>query len=263
MKYTKQEERKLARLRSEIEQARGKLKEINNRRKKVLSKGGVALRKFRATRCRIIKALNKQERVLEKKQQSMIRPINKQRLLIRDKMWAFDHAIRRLKQQANTRAYKAREAARLAKQTAPLSAKELALVVARLKSKGRPIKDGKTIVFKRVSRNFKTRVGTPTETTYRIGSTVKVKNWNPRQQECGGGKLHACYNPNDCVLFVHTYYSDKFIAIEVALKDMYAWPDQKGKYGQPAKNKIAFRKGKVLYCVNRYRIKCSPNMNVG
>ena len=108
-----------------------------------------------------------------------------------------------------------------------------------LKSEFVPVNDGKVILYKRVSKDFKTQEGTPNETVWTIGKTLTVKNWNPGREECGPGKFHACSRPYFCDEF-RDEDGDRYIAIEVAIKDLKAWrsPD--------CPHKIAFRKGKVL-----------------
>ena len=105
---------------------------------------------------------------------------------------------------------------------------------------------GKVILFKRVSSDFKTQEKTANETLWTIGATLTHPNWEPALQECGGGKFHACHNPKACDRYRQTE-GDKYIAIEVAVKDLYAWP-KKPEHA----NKIAFRKGKVLHEVNAF-----------
>src|SRR3990167_3432669 len=97
----------------------------------------------------------------------------------------------------------------------------------------------KVVLFKKVSENFLTQEGNPAETKWLIGSVVKHPNWDPKRDECGHGKFHACSRPFFCDEF-RDENNDKYIAIEIAKKDLYAWPDQEYPH------KIAFRKGLVL-----------------
>lgn len=107
------------------------------------------------------------------------------------------------------------------------------------------IEDGATIVlYKRVSKDFKTQEREPWETTWTAGAKLEHPKWSPSRGECGEGKFHACSRPYFCDEF-RTVQGDRYIAIEVAKADLYAWPN-------PAyPHKIAFRAGKVLHEVNR------------
>ena len=106
-------------------------------------------------------------------------------------------------------------------------------------------KTKKIIVYKRVSKDFKTQEGSEKETLYEIGKTITHPNWSPRDNECGEGKFHACSRPFFADQF-RDGKDDRYIAIEVGLKDLYEWKDNP-KYP----HKIAFRKGKVLYECDR------------
>jgi hypothetical protein len=108
-----------------------------------------------------------------------------------------------------------------------------------LDAHGVELKD-KIIVYKRVSKELKTQEGTNNETTWKVGKKLEVPNWNPTGQECGEGKFHACTTTYFCDEF-RSLKDDRYIAIEVAKEDLYAWP----KPAYP--HKIAFKKGKVLY----------------
>ena len=99
---------------------------------------------------------------------------------------------------------------------------------------------GKVILFKRVSQKFQTQEGTKNETIWTPGATLTVPNWNPTSSECGEGKFHGCARPGPCSQF-RNLSTDRFVAIEVELKDLHAW--EGGDYP----HKIAFRSGKVLY----------------
>ena len=105
-------------------------------------------------------------------------------------------------------------------------------------------KTSKVILFKRVSKDFLTREGTPNETKWAIGSTVTHPAWNPDKEECGAGKYHACSRPYFCDEFRNNI-GDKYIAIEIKLKDLYEWKNPTYPY------KIGFREGKVLYEVDQ------------
>src|SRR3990167_2613167 len=112
------------------------------------------------------------------------------------------------------------------------------------KKEGIDVKSEKAIVFKRVSKDFKTQEGTKNQTIWNIGAVVEHIKWEPRQNECGEGKYHACSRPYFCDEF-RSEKGDKYIAVELAIKDTYAWPNAEFPH------KIAFRKGKILYEVNR------------
>lgn len=98
-------------------------------------------------------------------------------------------------------------------------------------------------VYKRVSKDFKTQEGTPNETTWEIGSVVTHEAWNPKSSECGEGKFHACGAPYFCDEFRNNP-DDRYIAVEVNKKDLYAWPNPTFPH------KIAFRQGTVLHECN-------------
>ena len=114
-----------------------------------------------------------------------------------------------------------------------------------LKRDGVEVKDNKVILYKRVSKDFKTQENTKNETIWKIGETLEVNNWNPKENECGEGKFHACSKPYFCDEF-RSNRDDKYIAIEIDKKDLYEW--KKPEYP----HKIAFRKGKVLMEVNKF-----------
>ncbi|MFA5234142.1 MAG: hypothetical protein WC390_07065, partial [Sulfurimonas sp.] len=106
-------------------------------------------------------------------------------------------------------------------------------------------KNGKVILFKRVSVDFKTQEKEKNETLWNIGSIVTHAAWNPTEQECGDGKFHACSRPYFCDEF-RNKKDDKYIAIEVLIKDTYEWKSPTYTH------KIAFRKCKVLYVCDKY-----------
>ena len=107
-------------------------------------------------------------------------------------------------------------------------------------------KSKKVIFYKKVSKDFKTQENTKNKTVWEIGSIVEHPNWNPKESECGEGKFHACSRPYFCDEF-RNELEDKYIAVEIDRKDLYEWKD---KPSYPYK--IGFRKGKVLYEVNKY-----------
>lgn len=69
--------------------------------------------------------------------------------------------------------------------------------------------------------------------------------WSPKDQECGAGKFHACATPYFCDQF-RSERGDRYIAIEIAVKDLYAWD------GGDYPHKVAFRAGTVLFECDRY-----------
>jgi hypothetical protein len=113
------------------------------------------------------------------------------------------------------------------------------------------IKKEKTIiVYKRVSSTFKTQENTPNETTWDVAKVLTHTNWQPKENECGEGKFHAVSRPYFADEF-RDKEGDKYIAIEVAVKDTYSWPNPKFPH------KIAFKKGKVLYECDKFGEKIS------
>jgi len=100
-------------------------------------------------------------------------------------------------------------------------------------------------LYKRVSKDFKTQEETRNETLWEIGTTPLVPNWNPKDNECGEGKFHACSRAYFCDEF-RSLEDDRYIAVKINIKDLYAWPNPDYPY------KIAFRSGKVVYECDRY-----------
>jgi hypothetical protein len=105
-------------------------------------------------------------------------------------------------------------------------------------------KADRVILFKRVSADFKTQEGTTNETLWAVGSTVTHPAWSPKDQECGPGKFHAVSRPYFADAYRDTR-GDRYIAIRIAVKDLYAWPSPSHEH------KIAFREGVVLHECNR------------
>ena len=97
------------------------------------------------------------------------------------------------------------------------------------------------ILYKKVSKDFKTQENTINEILWKIGSVVEHPYWNPKKEECGKGKFHACSRAFFCDQF-RNENGDKYIAIEIDLKDIYVWEDN-----PEYQHKVAFKKGKVLY----------------
>ena len=102
------------------------------------------------------------------------------------------------------------------------------------------------ILYKRVSKDFKTREGTADETLWVIGTKVTHPKWTPDSNECGAGKFHACPMPYFADEF-RSEKGDKYIALEVALTDTHEWTDN-----PQYPHKIAFREGTVLYECDRF-----------
>jgi hypothetical protein len=113
-----------------------------------------------------------------------------------------------------------------------------------LDREGVVVTDEKVILYKRVSHDLKTQENSPNETLWGIGKTLEHSSWKPTENECGKGKYHACSRPYFCDEF-RSKQGDVYIAIEIHTSDLYEWVN--GAYP----HKIAFRKGTVLYQVNR------------
>jgi hypothetical protein len=111
--------------------------------------------------------------------------------------------------------------------------------------------DKRVVVFKRVSKDFQTQEGTPNETKWNPGTEVKHPNWDPKNGERGEGKFHACSRTYFCDEF-RNKRDDRYVALEVAVKDIYVWPGKR-----TYQHKVAFRAAKVLYEVNRLGKKIS------
>jgi hypothetical protein len=101
------------------------------------------------------------------------------------------------------------------------------------------------ILFKKVSKDFKTQESTKNETLWEIGTIINHPTWSPEKQECGEGKFHAVSKPYFADEF-RNKKNDRYIAIRIKLDDIYEWKDPYYTY------KIAFRKGKVLFECDRY-----------
>ncbi len=100
------------------------------------------------------------------------------------------------------------------------------------------------ILFKKVSAKWQTQEGTANETLWTPGATVTHPAWEPERQECGPGKFHACPEAFFCDEFRNAT-GDRYVAIRVAVADLFAWP---GRREYP--HKIAFRSGAVLHEVD-------------
>jgi len=114
-----------------------------------------------------------------------------------------------------------------------------------LEREGVAQEDGKVVLFKRVSKDFKTQEGTSRETMWIPGTISEHPAWEPKRDECGAGKYHAVSRPYFGDEFRETV-GDRYIAIQIAVEDLYEWP--KAQYP----HKIAFRRGSVLYECDKY-----------
>jgi hypothetical protein len=114
-----------------------------------------------------------------------------------------------------------------------------------LEREGIETKNKKVILFKRVSEKMLTQEAQKNETEWSIGKTIIHPAWNPSVSECGKGKFHACSRPYFADEF-RSEKSDKYIAIEIDVKDLYEWKNPQFTH------KIAFRAGKVLYECDKF-----------
>ena len=103
----------------------------------------------------------------------------------------------------------------------------------------------KVIVYKKVSKEFKTQEGKKNETLWKIGETLKHNNYKPELEECGEDKFHACSRPYFCDEF-RNEKGDRYIALEIKQDNLYAWKNANYPH------KIAFGIGKVIYECNRF-----------
>ena len=110
---------------------------------------------------------------------------------------------------------------------------------------GIEVRAGFAVLFKRVSREFKTQEKSPNETTWTPGATLEVPGWNPTGSECGAGKFHAVGRPYFGDEF-RDARGDRYVAIKVAVQDLHTW--ESASYP----HKIAFRAGTVLFECNRF-----------
>ncbi|MDI6820956.1 MAG: hypothetical protein QMD65_02130, partial [Patescibacteria group bacterium] len=112
----------------------------------------------------------------------------------------------------------------------------------------------KFTLYKKVSKNFETQENTDNRIKWNIGDIVEHKNWNPKENECGEGKFHACSRPFFCDEF-RNELGDRYIAIEVDKEDLFEWKN-KPKYP----HKIAVRRARVLYEVDKFGQIWAKNM---
>jgi len=120
-----------------------------------------------------------------------------------------------------------------------------------LEREGIEVKKGSVILFKKVSKDFKTQEGTKNETLWEIGSTVTHPAWEPKESECGKGKFHAVFRPYFGSEFRNAK-DDRYVAIKIKVDDLYEWPNPRYPH------KIAFRKGKVLYECDKFGKEVKP-----
>jgi hypothetical protein len=115
-----------------------------------------------------------------------------------------------------------------------------------LEREGIEIKSSHVVLFKRVSQDYKTQEVKPWETSWPIGSTVTHPDYRPKETECGNGKFHACSRPYFCDEFRREKRDDRYIAVRIAVKDLYAWPNAEYPH------KISFRECEVLHDCTRF-----------
>jgi uncharacterized Zn-binding protein involved in type VI secretion len=104
----------------------------------------------------------------------------------------------------------------------------------------------KVILYKKVSCDLKTQENSSNETFWAIGSTLDHPNYDPSKEECGEGKYHACAKTFFCDDF-RNVIGDRYIAIEINKKDLFVWA-----VAPQYPHKVAFKKGKVLYEVDKH-----------
>ena len=109
---------------------------------------------------------------------------------------------------------------------------------------GLEVVDGHCIVFKRVSKDWKTQEGTKNETTWAPGTSLEHLAWNP-VAECGPGKFHACARAFFCNEF-RSAPDDRYVAIRVPVSEMHFFPDYTYEH------KVSFRACAVLWECNRH-----------
>jgi len=102
------------------------------------------------------------------------------------------------------------------------------------------------ILYKKVSKDFKTQENTANETLWLPGTKVEHHNWNPTNSECGEGKFHACAKPYWCDIF-RTNKGDRYISVKVNINDIYEWKDN-----PVYPFKIGFRKALEIKEVDRF-----------
>ena len=100
---------------------------------------------------------------------------------------------------------------------------------------------GKAVLYKRVSGDWQTQENTANATVWAPGTTLVHTSWDPTSGECGAGRYHGVFSPRQADKF-RSLPGDRYVAIQIAVKDLYAWPTDP-EYPE----KIAFRAGKVLH----------------
>jgi hypothetical protein len=114
------------------------------------------------------------------------------------------------------------------------------------------VKPGPSVIlFKRVSSDFKTQETTPNETVWIVGSTLVHASPQLNNKECGEGKYHFCSRPYFCDEF-RTTAGDKYIALSVPVKTLYAWPSPSYPH------KISGTTATVLYVCDKHGRKVNP-----
>jgi hypothetical protein len=108
------------------------------------------------------------------------------------------------------------------------------------------ITNRRVILYKRVSKDFKTQEETENETLWLPKTTVTIALFRPENQECGENKYHACAKPFWCDTF-RKNRGDKYVAIKIGIDDLFEWTES-----PQHPKKIAFRSGKVLYECDRF-----------
>jgi hypothetical protein len=101
------------------------------------------------------------------------------------------------------------------------------------------------VLYKKVSKDFRTQENTRNETVWTIGTTLTVPKWNP-DRECGEGKFHACSRPYFCDEF-RRQRGDRYIAVSIKLEDLHEWKDN-----PQYPHKIGFKTGTVLYECDKF-----------
>ena len=104
----------------------------------------------------------------------------------------------------------------------------------------------KVIIYKKVSKDFKTQEETENETVWKIGTIVKHQNYQPKDEECGEGKFHGCSRPYFADEF-RNEVGDRYIAIKVEKTNLYVWNDEPS-----FPHKVSFGEGKVVYECDKF-----------
>jgi hypothetical protein len=105
------------------------------------------------------------------------------------------------------------------------------------------LNDQMVLLYKRVSFDYKTQENTKNETLWNVGKVLEVPHWSP-ESECGEGKFHACSRTFFCDQY-RSKEDDRYVALSVEIDDLYTHKNPLHPH------KVAFKKGKVLYEVDR------------